>query len=126
MHHSVESRTPLVDYQLTEVVLSSTMHGDDGLSGPPKAKLRQVAKELLPAHVINRPKLGFTPPVRDWVAEIWRNNGAALSTDSLLAESGLLEGSRVLANLRRPLHRTGRVNQIALRLATLELWARAF
>lgn len=126
MHHSVESRTPLVDYRLAEVVLSSTMHGDDGLSQAPKAKLRQAAKELLPVDVINRPKLGFTPPVREWVAEIWRCNEAALSSDSLLAESGLLDPAHVRETLRRPLHRTGRVNQIALRLATLELWARSF
>jgi asparagine synthase (glutamine-hydrolysing) len=126
MHHSVESRTPLVDYRLAEVVLSCTMHGDDGLSEAPKARLRQVAKELLPAHVINRPKRGFTPPVREWVAEIWRFNKAALSSDSCLAESGLMNPGRVRDALRRPLHRTGRVNQIALRLATLELWARSF
>jgi asparagine synthase (glutamine-hydrolysing) len=126
MHHSVEARTPLADYRLAELVMSSRRAGDGALSQPGKSELRKVAEAVLPAHVINRPKKGFTPPVRDWVGEIWRSNAAAFSTESVLADSGVVDTRHVLASLRSPTYHTGRVNQIALRLATLELWYRSF
>jgi asparagine synthase (glutamine-hydrolysing) len=126
MHHSVEARTPLADYRLAELVMSSRRAGDGALSQSGKSELRKVAEAVLPPHVINRPKKGFTPPVRDWVGEIWRSNTAAFSADSALADSGLLDARHVRSSLRSPTYRTGRINQIALRLATLELWYRSF
>jgi asparagine synthase (glutamine-hydrolysing) len=126
MHHSVEARTPLTDYRLAELVMSSRRAGDGSLSKPVKYELRKVAEAVLPSQVVNRPKRGFTPPVREWVGEIWRSNAAAFSKDSALAASGLLDARHVLASLRSPTYRTGRINQIALRLATLELWYRSF
>jgi asparagine synthase (glutamine-hydrolysing) len=126
MHHSVEARTPLADYRLAELVMSSRRAGDGALSQPGKSELRKVAEAVLPAHVINRPKRGFTPPVRAWVSEIWRQNMPAFGPDSALAASGLMNPKDVMAAMKSPTHRTGRVNQIALRLATLELWYRSF
>lgn len=126
MYHSVEARTPLADYRLAELVMSNRRMGDGALSQPAKAELRKVAETVLPPHVINRPKRGFTPPVRDWISEIWRVNASAFGPDSSLAASGLMDPRLVLSSMKSPTHRTGRVNQIALRLATLELWYRSF
>jgi asparagine synthase (glutamine-hydrolysing) len=124
MRHSVEARTPLVDYRLVDLVMSSRMSGSGGLSEPPKALLRSVAQQILPQHVLQRPKQGFTPPVRRWLADIWACNHDAFGPDSALVGAGLVDASRFEAILRSPRHRSGRVNQLALRLATLELWFR--
>jgi asparagine synthase (glutamine-hydrolysing) len=122
MHHSIEARTPLVDYRLVERVMSSRASSDGGVSQQGKADLRRVAESVLPADVINRPKRGFTPPVRTWIREIWSSNAQALMEGSILAASGLVKPDRLRAELARPIYRSGRVNQMALRLATLELW----
>ena len=87
--------------------------------------LLEIAEASLPPHVFNRPKRGLDPPsVKGSVS--WRSNAAAFSTESVLADSGLVDTRHVLASLRSPTYHTGRVNQIALRLATLELWYRSF
>ncbi len=122
MHHSVEGRTPLVDYQLFELVLSGRL-GKDGLFTQPKALLREAAAQLLPADVLRRPKRGFTPPVRDWVRAIWSANSEVVS-DPLLARISHFRGSEVSRRMRSPMHRSGRVDHVAVRLMSLELWYR--
>jgi len=64
------------------------------------------------------------PPVRDWLRSIWAENDDAIRNPELLLASGLLNPSALRKELASPLHRSGRVNQMALRLATLELWLR--
>lgn len=123
MSHSVESRTPLADAELVSRILSGRLVDRDHLL-PPKARLREIAAELLPAEVLTRPKRGFTPPVRAWVRAIWHENQVSLSAEALEEYSDL----RVdLARkwLENPTTRGGRINQVALRLLTLELWLRS-
>jgi len=67
---------------------------------------------------------GFIPPVRDWLRAIWVENEDAIQDPELLLASGLLDPSALRKELASPLARSGRVNQMALRLATLELWLR--
>jgi len=124
MFHSVEMRTPLVDYQLAEYVMSTRMRSDGFLGEPPKTEIRAAAANILPNDVLSRPKKGFVPPVRQWVREIWRQNEDALRNPELLLASGLMDNSAVRAEIARPIYRSGRVNQMALRLGTLELWLR--
>jgi asparagine synthase (glutamine-hydrolysing) len=122
MHYSVESRTPLADATLVELVMSSRL-GSDDVFLPPKIRLREVAASFLPQEVINRPKRGFTPPVREWLRAIWQSNGPALSGDRTAALCGI-PVDVLRSQLASPLTRTGRVNQVSLRLMTLELWLR--
>ncbi len=124
MHYSVEMRTPLVDYRLAEYVMSTRMNGDGFLGSPPKSELRTAAKSVLSQEILSRPKKGFVPPVRDWLRSIWVENEDAIRDPELLLASGLLDPSALRKELASPLHRSGRVNQMALRLATLELWLR--
>ena len=124
MHYSIEMRTPLVDYQLAEYVMSTRMNGDGYLGSPPKTELRGAAKSVLSQEILSRPKKGFVPPVRDWLRSIWAANEDAFQKPELLLASGLLDAASLRAEIASPLHRSGRVNQMALRLATLELWLR--
>lgn len=122
MHYSVESRTPLADYRLAETVLGSRIN-DPSVFEETKSRQREVAREILPASVVNRKKRGFTPPVRDWATAIWRHQ-APLLTGELLIDLGHLDAAAVRQYLKRPVRRNGSVDQMALRLATLELWLR--
>ena len=123
MHYSVEARTPLADSVLLETIMSGRLKGSD-LFAPTKATQRAVAAELLPAHILQRPKRGFTPPVRKWVRAIWDHNTAALDASVMAELSGVDQGAAQRI-LRSPLNRLGRVNQMSLRLMTLELWLRS-
>jgi asparagine synthase (glutamine-hydrolysing) len=122
MRHSVEGRTPLVDYQLAELVMSGRRRGDGGLLQSPKAQLLAASAAYLPASILTRPKRGFTPPARAWLSEIWRTNAAQLGGDSELLSAGLLDARVARRVMARPFERSGRISPMALRLATLEFW----
>ena len=91
---------------------------------PTKARQRAVAAELLPEHIVSRPKRGFTPPVRKWAKAIWQVNEVVLTGDATIAY-GNVNADAVAQVLARPIARFGRVDQMALRLMTLELWVRS-
>lgn len=123
MHYSIESRTPLADADLIQTIMSTRLGSEDHF-GSPKARMREVARAYLPSDVIDRPKRGFTPPVRDWIRAIWRENSQVLDASACIDMAGL-PPKATTAWLRSPVYRTGRVNQVALRLLTLELWLRS-
>jgi asparagine synthase (glutamine-hydrolysing) len=62
---ALEVRVPFLDYQLVEYVLSVK----DELKYPatPKKLLTDSLKGLLPAEIIDRPKMGFTLPWKHWL-----------------------------------------------------------
>lgn len=122
MAHSVEGRTPLVDYRVAECALS-TMADSTVLHRPPKVALKEVASRVLPDYIIARPKMGFTPPVREWIRGIWHTHAQSLQSP-LLAQIDVFDESHLLQTLQTPIQKSGRVNQVALRLLTLELWLR--
>ena len=123
MAASVESRTPLADAQLVELVLSGRQD-DLSFLCPPKHALREVAAKVLPPEVLARPKRGFTPPVREWSRAIWEQNRSALDADHLIDTCQLpKESCRDI--LKKPTYKSGRMNPMSLRLLTLELWLRS-
>ena len=65
MAHALEVRVPFLDYQLVEYVLGIP----DKLKYPssPKRLLVDSLKDLLPAQIVNRPKMGFTLPWKAWL-----------------------------------------------------------
>jgi asparagine synthase (glutamine-hydrolysing) len=123
MQYSVESRVPLSDHVLVEYVMSTRLGSHDS-DKPAKSTLREAAKNMLPAEVLQRPKRGFTPPVREWLKLIWMQNQDALDADSLSHIPGI-DIKAVRKHLERPTLKSGQVNQIGLRLLTLEFWARS-
>lgn len=122
MNQSVESRVPLVDHLLLEAVVGA-MWSTTPFLDPPKNALKNVARELLPPWILARPKKGFTPPVRQWLHEIWIRNGTALTMEA--TQSALdIDGDELRAYVDSYTGTFGRVDQVALRLLTLELWLR--
>ncbi|WP_291856900.1 asparagine synthase-related protein, partial [Marinilabilia sp.] len=65
MAHALEVRVPFLDHELVEYVLSLP----DGIKSPvtPKKLLVESMSDLLPDYIVNRPKMGFVFPWRDWL-----------------------------------------------------------
>ena len=72
MAHSLEVRTPLVDRVLLETFMPSRT-SVQAIGG--KRLLGCAPKQPLPAHIINRPKTGFTTPVPRWQQNITELQG---------------------------------------------------
>jgi len=124
MRQSVESRTPFADHKLIETVMGGRIDTRQVFE-PTKLRQRAVAELLLPPSVVDRPKRGFTPPVRKWIKAIWSANRLSLSAQETIQSSDA-KPLAVQTQLRRPIMRDGRVNQVGLRLMTLELWLQSF
>jgi asparagine synthase (glutamine-hydrolysing) len=63
MASSLELRVPFLDHRLVELALRMPQR----FHGPAKALLREACLDLFPADYLNRPKQGFTLPMRPWM-----------------------------------------------------------
>lgn len=66
MRYSLEVRSPLLDYRITEfgASLSTAARTQHGLKSPLKALLERH----IPRRLFDRPKKGFSVPMRQWIA----------------------------------------------------------
>jgi len=64
MAHSLEVRTPLVDHHLLSQVAPLVAH-----HGLTKQDMARTPAEPLPEALLDRPKSGFTVPVREWLLQ---------------------------------------------------------
>lgn len=71
MAHSVEVRSPFLDYRLVEY--AATVPGEFKIrGGVVKDILKKAVAPLLPTGIIDRPKEGFVLPIFDWMQEKYR------------------------------------------------------
>lgn len=121
MASSVELRLPLVDHRLVETVVGLRKAQSD-LHLPPKAWLKAAVADLLPAWVLDRPKRGFAPPVKEWHKALFCAYGESLS-DGYLVQTGVLkpEAGRDLAQGPFP---RGAITPISFKALVLEQWCR--
>jgi len=80
----LEVRLPLLDHRLVEAVgrIAPQVRMADGK----KTILKQVARSLLPGEIIDRPKLGFNPPMGRWLQGELKGLVAERLTRSRMAE----------------------------------------
>jgi asparagine synthase (glutamine-hydrolysing) len=66
MANSLELRVPFLDPEVFEV--ASRLPADQKITrATTKFALRRALEPIVPAHVLNRPKLGFPVPIRHWL-----------------------------------------------------------
>ncbi|PID57831.1 asparagine synthase (glutamine-hydrolyzing) [candidate division KSB3 bacterium] len=83
MASSVETRIPLLDYKLIEVVTGlRKSHADHNLG--PKFWLKSLLKGIVPDELLTRPKRGFEPPAREWMQAVLHRYEKLLLSGSLL------------------------------------------
>ena len=122
MANSLELRSPLLDVNVVEW----------GLSLPRKYKikgfetkhiLKDVARSLVPASLIDRPKMGFGIPRAEWLRTDMKEMVTDLLTDREATERGWFDQKEVKKTL--DLHMSGTdKDQILWPVLMLELWAR--
>jgi asparagine synthase (glutamine-hydrolysing) len=116
---SLEARSPFLDHQVVEfcAALPSTVKTDGHAR---KIALRQACRGLLPDAILDRPKQGFSMPLRAWL----RGPLAALARDLLLERPRGVQEFFDLTVIRRMFdaHVSGRRNH-AHRLWALMLFA---
>lgn len=121
MATSIESRVPLLDHTFVEfaarVPASLKLRGRTG-----KYIFKAAVADLLPDSIINRPKMGFPTPLRDWLSP----QRAGSLIDSLEDKNGLLAGitSREALHDLLNRHRRGEIDGTdrIWRLLNFQIW----
>ncbi|MFZ5553379.1 MAG: asparagine synthase (glutamine-hydrolyzing), partial [Bacteroidota bacterium] len=65
MAHALEVREPFLDHQLVEYVMG--IKSSFKFPHTPKKLLVDAMGDLLPSEIVNRPKMGFTLPWKEWM-----------------------------------------------------------
>jgi asparagine synthase (glutamine-hydrolysing) len=66
MANSIEVRSPFLDYRFIEFSQQIPTRYKVGVTEN-KILMRDIIKGLVPERIINRNKMGFTPPIHDWL-----------------------------------------------------------
>lgn len=123
MASSVELRLPLIDYRLVETVIGLRKSAPDSANGP-KAWLKAAMRGIIPEWVLNRPKRGFTPPVRDWHGALFAAYGQRLR-DGYLVGQGVLDPAAASRLSQGPFP-LGVTAPLSFKALVLEQWCRNF
>ena len=125
MAHSLEVRTPFLDYRVVELAarmpMSMKMRGFTT-----KYAIRKLAERLLPAEISKRPKSGFNVPLDNWITPSSEGFVRDHLAPDVLKRRGYFDSARVSRMLDS--HFEGRSNssQWIMMLLTFEVWHRQF
>jgi asparagine synthase (glutamine-hydrolysing) len=122
MATGLELRSPFLDYRYLEVAhLIPTKYKINNNEG--KHLLRQIARNLVPSELVNRPKMGFAIPRAEWL----RGPIKDMSYELLLGEKARARGWFDATTVTKywNSHQCGRdYDRILWPVLMLELWAR--
>lgn len=125
MAHSLEARSPLIDYKVVEYAAS--LPRDMKLRGKNlKYLLKRVARRYLPDELIDRKKQGFAFPIAHWMRTDLRSFLENLFEESRFVELGLFEKDVVQALLQEHLQGKCDHNYRLWILLNLEIWYRMY
>jgi asparagine synthase (glutamine-hydrolysing) len=99
MAHGLESRVPLLDYRLVELsaTIPSNIKFEDGMM---KHIFRQVARQYVPAEIINREdKMGFPTPINEWMTGEARDFIREILSSPAAQSRTLVNNQKVLENM---------------------------
>jgi asparagine synthase (glutamine-hydrolysing) len=125
MAHSLEARSPFLDHHVMEYAarLPDSLKLRDGQT---KYILKKSLRGILPAQVLERPKMGFGVPVGRWFREDLKEMvHEVLLGERALARGYFRRGSLVDIVSRHMSGREDRGNQL-WNLLMFELWHRMF
>jgi asparagine synthase (glutamine-hydrolysing) len=125
MAYGLEARAPFLDHHLVQFAASLPadykLHGGVG-----KYVLKRAMRGLLPARILERPKMGFGVPIERW----FRRELREMTNDVLLgptaAQRGLFQPSVVRRMVDEHVAGTGAWHYQLWNLLCLELWLRTF
>lgn len=119
---SLESRLPLLDYRIIEL-LCRTPANDRFAKGKPKALLKEAVSDILPKQVVDRrDKMGFPVPIFEW----FKGELRPFVEDILLGETTRNRGVFIPEEVERCLRSERPYGRTVWGLLSLELWFRCF
>jgi asparagine synthase (glutamine-hydrolysing) len=122
MGNSLELRSPLLDHQVIE--WANSLPSKYKVAGrESKHILKDIARTLVPAELIDRPKMGFAIPRADWLRNELRQVTHDLLTDEVARSRGWFDQHEIHKILSE--HQSGQDrDSIIWPALCLELWAR--
>lgn len=118
MASSIEARVPFLDHRLVEY--TSWLPPEVRLAGGgTKPVLKQALRGLIPDWVIDRPKQGFSAPVKEWFRGPLAGYARRSIMDSSLRDRGYFDYARIDGMLEA--HRSGRKNYDTLLWSVVNL-----
>ncbi len=125
MAHSLEARSPLLDHEVVEYC--ARLPVDLKVRGrTTKYLLKQIARTLVPAEVVDRRKMGFGVPVDHWLRAELRELAEDCLFSARATGRGYFEPALIRELWQRHLDGTGRFHHLLWNLLMLELWHREF
>lgn len=73
MSNSIEVRSPFLDYRFAEFAQTIPLDLKVGFKDN-KILMREMISSLVPSSILHRSKMGFTPPIHDWIYNIINEN----------------------------------------------------
>jgi asparagine synthase (glutamine-hydrolysing) len=124
MANSLELRSPLLDVNVVEWGLSLPRNYKlKGLEA--KHILKDVARSLVPANLIDRPKMGFGIPRAEWLRTGMKDLLIQTLTDTTAKQRGWFNSNEVQKAVKRHVGGDDRDN-VLWPMLMLELWARTW
>ena len=121
MSESTEVRVPYIDVEVAKAAFSTPgsakIHGSRR-----KAILRDAAKDLLPATIIDRPKGLFSAPLRSWIRGDLSSMIDDLVVGGRLVRDGILRKGSVVSMVEDDRAGTSDRSKELWELLTLEIW----
>jgi len=125
MGFSLEARAPLLDKHLWETAIGLPV-GLKVRRGQKKYLLRKLLYRYLPKELVDRPKMGFTPPLRDWFRNELKESLCDALSEETIRRRGYFKPEGVQRMLRE--HTSGQADHVAplWSLFMLEMWMKDF
>jgi asparagine synthase (glutamine-hydrolysing) len=124
MAHGLEVRVPFLDYEFVE--FCATIPGSMKLAGfRTKAIFREAMQGILPPHILQRGKQGYSLPIKNWLREDLRDYMTdTLTSSPLIAES--FDPGRIGRLMEEHLTYRANHNHVLWALMNVAIWYRLF
>ena len=121
---SLEARAPLLDHRILELVWSLPRgYLYDGETG--KRVLRDLLMRYVPRALIDRPKRGFSVPVKEWIAGPLRDWAEDLLSEQALREQGIFDVESVRDAWRQHLYGWANHSELLWSVLMFQAWWKA-
>ncbi len=95
MYHSIESREPFLDVELLEM-MATLPHHLKVKNSINKYLLKEATHKILPKELLDRPKMGFSVPLDDWLRGSLKPYVDYYLSETVVKKQGLLNSEVVM------------------------------